>query len=265
MKSIENNVKNIEIITSKSNPKIVEAKKLLEKKYRDKTNLFLVETKKVLKEALNCGLVPKCFFVEDGKDFDFLQSVLTQNAQAFYVSSGVFKELSTVVTNDGYIGVFEKKPQNKQYLGGRFLVLDNLQNPDNFGAILRTALACDFKQIFAINCCDEYNPKVIRASMGNQFKLDIVHIDFDDISKLFSNAKLFAMSMEGKNIFDIENFDKNVGFVIGNEGNGVSKAIKDMCNQTLSIPMQNNVESLNASISASIVMYQIYAKETKKQ
>ena len=67
--------------------------------------------------------------------------------------------------------------------------------------------------------------------------------------------------MEGKNIFSMESFDANAGFVVGNEGNGVSQTVKDYCDQTLSIPMENNVESLNASISASVAMYYIFSKK----
>ena len=126
---------------------------------------------------------------------------------------------------------------------------------------MRSALACNFKQIFVINSVDEFSPKVIRASMGNQFKLNIVHINTDDFQTLFAGAKLYTASMEGKDIFKIQNFDKNVGVVIGNEGNGVSARVKSLVKNTISIPMQNGVESLNASVSASIIMYQICSKQ----
>lgn len=257
----------METITSKSNAKIIEAKKLLDKKYRDKFGLFLIETEKCVLEALNCKLTPKYFFVQENKRFEVINKYLQQSShkdvKAYSVSQNVFKEISNVVSPDGVVAVFEKPLLKKEYLGGNFLVLDNLQNPDNFGSILRTAAACNFKQIFAINSVDEYNSKVIRSSMGNQFKLNIVHINYDDIEILFKNATLFAMDMNGKNMFEVEKFDKNLGFVIGNEGNGISNEIKSKVKNTLSIPMQNNVESLNASISASVVMYYIFSKNLR--
>ena len=141
------------------------------------------------------------------------------------------------------------------------MILDNIQNPDNFGAIMRTALATNFKQIFVINSVDEYNSKVLRASMGNQFKLNIVHINYEDVKNLFLSADLFVMSMEGENLFKIKYISKNTGFVIGNEGNGVSLQMRKKIKNTLSIPMENGIESLNASVSASIVMYHIYSKQ----
>ena len=240
----------MEIITSKSNSKIVEAKKLLDKKYRDKTRLFLIETKKVIFEAINAGLVPQKVFVLEGKENIF--DINSNNV--FVLSKSVFNEISSVVSSDGYIAVFEKPANQKKYDSGNFLVLDNIQNPDNMGAIMRTALATDFKQIFVIDSVDEFSPKVIRASMGNQFKLQITHIAYDDVPKLFKNANLFTASMEGKPVFDIKSFSKNVGLVIGNEGRGVSEILKKMVANTISIPMQNGVESLNASVSASILM-----------
>lgn len=250
----------MEIITSKQNNKITNAKKLLDKKHRAKTNLFLVETKKVIQEAINSGLKPVTLFLQEDK-----QDIFDCFNEVCFVKQNVLKEISSTVTTDGYIAVFEQKTQTKKYNGGRFLILDNLQNPDNFGAIMRTALACDFKQIFCINCVDSYNPKTIRSSMGNQFKLDIVNIDYNDVKGLFKNAQIFIADMQGENIFLKTDFKKNVGFVIGNEGNGISEQIKNIVANKISIPMENNTESLNATVSASVVMYHIYSQKFKNR
>ena len=255
----------MEVITSKSNSKIVETKKLQDKKYRDKLGLFLVETKKVVLEALLAGLQLHSIFITE-KQYEDFSSICKKNKidiskiNVILVTENVIKELSTVVSPDGIVAVFKKQQTKKEYLGGNFLVLDGLQNPDNMGAIFRTALACDFKQIFVINCVDEYNPKVVRASMGNQFKLNIMHIDYGDIKTMFANASLFALDMQGENLFKQNSFAKNAGFVVGNEGNGLSNQIKTLVKNYIAIPMQNGVESLNASISASVVMYYIFSK-----
>lgn len=252
----------METITSKTNSKIEHAKKLLNKKYRKQSKTFLIETEKVVRQALFDGMKPICFFVDEEKHFDFLQNV---DCPIFKVSSVVFKTISSLATPDGIVGEFEKRDSKKEYFGGDFLILDNLQNPDNFGALLRTAVATGFDKIYVINCADEYSTKVTRASMGNQFKIDIVHIDYDDIPILFAGTKIFVASMEGKNIFEIPNFEKNVGLIIGNEGNGVSSTARKYASDILSIPMENGVESLNASVSASVIMYYIYSKSKKFQ
>lgn len=247
----------MEIISSKSNEKIINTKKLFDKKHRDKTGLFLVETIKVAKEAISAGLTPKTIFVTEKKYHEISKQF---DKQKVVVTEDVLKHISSVVSPDGVVAVFEKPKQEKKYIGGNFLILDCLQNPDNLGAILRTAAATNFKQIYLINSVDQYSSKTIRASMGNQFKLSIVNINYDDIKTLFSNAKIYTMDMNGKNLFDIEKFDKNIGFVIGNEGNGISDQMKNIVTNTLKIPMENNVESLNASISAGVAMYYVYSK-----
>lgn len=255
----------MEVITSKSNSKIMDAKKLQDKKNRDKLGLFLVETKKVVLEALLAGLEVQNIFITEKQYDDFIALCQKNNLDISrinitFVSDNVIKELSSVVSPDGIVAVFKKQQSKKEYFGGNFLVLDGLQNPDNMGAIFRTALACDFKQIFVINCVDEYNPKVIRSSMGNQFKLNIVHIEYSDIKSMFKSTSLYALDMHGQNLFTQNNLAKNVGFVVGNEGNGLSSQIKSLVKNYISIPMQNGVESLNASISASVVMYYIFSK-----
>lgn len=249
----------MEVITSKANSKIIDTKKLHDKKFREKTGLFVAETKKVIAEGVESNLQPVYLFVKQGN-----QSIFEDYFKAIYtVSESVFNEISATQNGDGYIAVFKKKIFAKEYTGGSFLILDCLQNPDNFGAIIRTAVACDFNQIFCINCVDEYNPKTIRASMGNQFKTNIMHIDYSDISNLFSNSEIFVADMNGKNIFDIDDFSENTGFVVGNEGNGISEQIKKIVKNKVSIPMKNDVESLNASVGASIIMYQIFSKKLK--
>ena len=248
----------MEIISSKSNEKIANAKKLFDKKHRDKTGLFLVETIKTIKEAISAGLTPKTIFVTEKKSANIPSQF---DKQKVIVSDEVLKHISSVVSPDGIVAIFEKPKQEKKYIGGNFLILDSLQNPDNLGAILRTAAATNFKQIYLINSVDQYNSKTIRASMGNQFKLNIIEIDYNDIKTMFLNAQIYTMDMNGKNLFDIQKFDKNVGFVIGNEGNGISEQMKNIVTNTLKIPMENNVESLNASISASVAMYYVFSKK----
>ena len=249
-------------ITSKNNAKIIFAKKLLEKKYRDRENLFIAETEKVIEEAVKAGLVLHEAYILQDKHFEILKKYknVFLKTKVFKLTENVFKELSSTMSPDGIVAVFEKKVQEKVYGGGNFLILDCVQNPDNMGAIFRTAAASNFGQIFTINSVDKYNPKVLRASMGNQFKLNIVEIDYNDIQALFKNAKIYSMDMSGQDLFKMSNFDKNAGFVIGNEGNGLSKQIKELVKNYIKIPMGNGVESLNASISASIVMYYIYSK-----
>jgi TrmH family RNA methyltransferase len=245
----------IKEIVSTNNKMIVQAQKLKQKKYVLERGEFLAESKKVILELLNTNFEPICFFVEEGKDENYLKKY-----EVYTVSKTIMQKLSSFVTAQDVVGIFKTKNLEPQYLGGKFLILDRIQNPDNMGAIMRTARATGFEQIYLIDCVSEYNSKTIRASMGNQFGLKIYHIKTEQVKTLFKDAQLFCADLKGENVFKIQKFEQNVGIVIGNEGSGISGDLKSLISHTLTIPMLNKVESLNASVSASVLMYDIINK-----
>lgn len=244
----------METISSKINPKIVFAQKLKQKKYRDEFSLALIESDKVILEAVNCGVKIKQLFCSSEK---LLKAKNIVCDELYQISDSICKLLSTTINSQNMFAVIEIPQAQNSVLGKRVLVLDNLQNPDNMGAILRTSIATDFKDILLINCVDVYNEKVIRSSMGNVFKALFIKTDYQNIKALLCGYQICVADMFGTNVFEEKNFAKNVALVIGNEGNGVSENLRKICTKVVSIPMQNNVESLNASVSAGIIMYQI--------
>ena len=142
--------------------------------------------------------------------------------------------------------------------GTNFIVLDHIQDPGNLGTIIRSASGTSFKNIFLINCVDVFSQKVIRSSMGGIFKIKAKKFvscnEFLSFA-LAQNLKYYVASMEGENLFGIKNKISNIGVAVGNEGNGVSSLIKDRAFKTISIPMQNGLESLNVGVSCSIIIY----------
>lgn len=247
-------MKEIEIL-SNSNNLVKEATKLKQKKYVLESGKFLVEGKKIILEILKTDYKADYFFVEKGTDYNFLKG-----EKVYIVTKNIIEKMSDVVTPQGIIGVFNQKVQKPTYENGKFLILDRIQNPENMGAILRTARATDFKNIYLINSVSVLNSKTIRASMGNQFALNIYNISANDVKTLFKNAKIYLADLIGTDVFSCNKFEKNVGLVIGNEGNGISDELTDFVKDKLTLPMLNNVESLNASVSASILMYQLMEK-----
>lgn len=241
----------MDIINSRTNKIISNLKKLSNKKYRKLQNECLIEGEKLIKEAINSGVNVKQLIVEQNKTFN-----INCNALTCVVSNSVMKYLSDSVTSQGIIAVIDTNYQYKSN-SSRFLVLDNLQNPDNFGAIIRTAVATNFNKIYAINCVDRFNSKVLRSCMGTLFRCEIIESNYQQIKELSNNNDIYYADMNGENVFSIKNFSNNIGLVIGNEGNGISEEIKNITTKTLSIPMLNNVESLNASVSAGILMYEL--------
>lgn len=244
----------MEIITSKNNPKIVFAQKLKQKKYRDDFLLALIESDKVIQEAVNSNIKIKQLFCSKDK-LEKAQNIACD--ELYQIDDELCKLLSSTVTSQNMFAVIEIPKAKNGILGKRVLVLDNLQNPDNMGAILRTSMATDFKDIVLINCVDVYNEKVIRSSMGNVFKANFIKTDYQGIKDLLNAYQICVADMSGEDVFNVKNFAQKVALVIGNEGNGVSENLRKICTKVVSIPMQNNVESLNASVSAGIIMYQI--------
>lgn len=241
----------MDIITSKNNAIIQLAYKLKDKKFRIEQNKVLLEGKKVIQEAVNCGF-----------DIDYVLSLNESdknlfNSKFILIDEKLCKYLSFTVTSQNLFAIVNLKQQNKNTISNKVLVLDKLQNPDNLGAIIRTAVATGFTDILSIESVDCFNDKCIRASMGNVFKVNIQNITYDDIISLKQTHLLVIADMHGDNIFNAKLNVKNIALVVGNEGNGISDKIRTLADEVVSIPMQNNVESLNVSVSAGILMYQI--------
>lgn len=242
----------MEIISSKQNAKFVNALKLRQKKYRDEQKLVLLEGYKIINEATKSGLKLERIFTSK----DNLDKAKKFNSEIDILTDNLCKKLSSTVTSQNLFAVAQMKEKLLPYQD-RVLVLDGLQNPDNLGAIIRSAVATNFLDIFAINSVDLYNEKVIRSSMGNVFKINFIKTDYQSLKTLLNDYQILTADMDGENIFNIKSFNKKIALVIGNEGNGVSDEILKITTKTIAIPMKNNVESLNASVSAGIIMYQI--------
>ena len=137
------------------------------------------------------------------------------------------------------------------------VILDRIQDPSNLGAIVRSAVAFGYKTILSINSVYPFSAKAIRSSMGYVFDVDFIDVSIDELIKIKNNHNITILSadMVGENIDNIDKPNFNYSIVIGNEGGGISQEIIDVTDKFISIPMQNNVESLNASVSASLIMY----------
>lgn len=244
------------MITSTSNELIISLSKLQMKKYRDKENKFLVSTPKLIKEAINAGFLPSLILCEQDFDINLFGQFKTE-----IVSDNVMKKLCGDYHSQGCIAVFDLVRKDSEK-GGNFIVLDRIQDPSNVGAILRSALGANFLDVYLIDCADIYDLKTLRASMGSVFHLNIFKVGEEELINILEEKgkKLVCLDMKGENVFT-SLFDEYCGFVVGNEGRGVSDNLKNYCNKTVSIPMNNKLESLNAAVSASIVMYQVFSKQ----
>jgi TrmH family RNA methyltransferase len=246
----------MDVISSSSNATIKLIRRLLnEKKYRDSTNMFCVETKKIVEHLISNKFKIKFLLID--KKSKYINEF--SNTIKYYVEPSIFNSLSELKTPDGIIGVFEKsnnelKIQNYK----KYFILDKVQNPNNLGTIARTCIAFNIDGIIIINgSVDIYNPQVIRSSMGAIFNIPIKFST--DITNIITtlkqnNFKIYATALK-RNATSLEQikFNPNTAILFGNEGNGLSDSAIKLCDETIFIPINPNIDSLNIAASASII------------
>ena len=243
----------MEIITSLQNERIKNINKLNEKKYRDESNLFLVEGDHLVDEAYKMNQLVEVFATESYKE--------ALDVPITYISEDVMKKLSNMVSPSNVIGVCKKfKPIG---YGKRILILDNLQDPGNLGTIIRSSASFNFDTIVLSEVSvDLYNDKVIRASEGMIFHTNILRcniIDFVNELKT-NNYKIYTTDVNGGDIVSEVDFKEKVAIIIGSEGAGVG-SVRELADKSIYIPMNKRCESLNASVAASIIMYEVSKRD----
>ena len=226
----------------------------LKKQKREKSLLFL-DNVKIIKDALPHINVKLILTTVETLPFE------VGDIKVYKTDAKTIEMLADTVTPQGVLCVAEFKKQDKAVPNGNFLVLDTLQDPGNVGTLIRTSVACNFSAVFLVDCVHVTNPKLIRSSVGAVFNQKIYEMSKEEFVKfaILNNLPLAKCDMNGENIFT-KKFEKPIGIVVGNEGQGVSEEISKLSKISLSIPMKGNIESLNAGVSGSIIMYQI-AKE----
>lgn len=250
------------IITSKDNEIIKNIKKLHDKKYR--IDSYIVEGIKMVKEAISENQLIELIAIRE----DFEINFDTKNIKIITVSSKVFNDISDVKTPQGILAVIKKKP-NKQIETNTdyILALDSLQDPGNMGTIIRTADSANINQII-INktTVDPYSSKVIRSTMGAIYRMNIIEVEnLESTLKELQDKSFKVITTDlkaEKSIYDI-NYNRTI-VVIGNEANGVSQEVLEIADERVIIPMLGKTESLNASIAASIMIYEHVRQKIQK-
>lgn len=226
----------------------------LKKQKRQNSYLLFLDNIKIIKDSLQKGVKPLYIFAESDKAYLFedYSNIL------YIVERKVIEQLSDSKTPQGVVCIAEYLPHIVGKPKTNYLIIDGLQDPGNVGSLIRTACACGFEYVYLVDSVKVTNSKLIRSSVGTIFNIKVMELSRKDFIKLAKQWKLDLLKadMHGVNIFDFSAKDI-VGVVVGNEGQGVSKEISSICETSVSIPMKNNVESLNASVSGSIIMYEI--------
>lgn len=236
------------MIESDSNKFFKNLKKLQQKKYRQQTQTFLIESKKLVEEAIKSNskiidIIVNEDYIKDHKLYDYKTVVLKNE---------LFSKLTKLNNPEGIMARVKIVDRDLEF-NDKILILDNINDPGNMGTIIRSAEAFGFYDIILTNdCVDIYNYKSLRASMGSVFRVNVVVKDINYIKKLRKDYVILASSMDGIDYRQIN--DKKLALIIGNEANGISDELFEISDKKIKIPMRGENESLNAAIAASILM-----------
>ncbi|MFV0555693.1 MAG: TrmH family RNA methyltransferase [Lactovum sp.] len=237
----------MDIITSRENLRVKEARKLLKKKYRNQSNSYLIEGFHLLEEAIKANVKIKDIFV----DVEKIDKLPKEISKFTIVNFDVLKSLSDTGNPQGLVACLEKEEKFFQDKG-KILILENIQDPGNLGTLIRTADAADFSSVICLGeTADIYNSKVLRSAQGSHFHLPIKAVKEIDYHQ-FENLLVTTLSKDSQDYREIHL--TNFALVLGNEGAGVSEQAVQAADYLIHISMPGQAESLNVAVAAGILM-----------
>ncbi|GGE37464.1 TrmH family RNA methyltransferase [Streptococcus himalayensis] len=240
------------IITSKANQVVKNTKKLLQKKYRKDS--YLIEGWHLFEEAVKADAEIKRIFV-----LEAYKERVEDFSQTIVVSPEILADLSDSKTPQGIVAeIALGKQLFPQELRGKYLFLEDVQDPGNVGTIIRTADAAGFSGVFlSKHSADLYNLKTLRSMQGSHFHLPIYRIDSQDILDLAKQSQLpiLATTLTHDSVDYKSLAEEEFLLVMGNEGQGISSIVKERADQLVHIPMKGQAESLNVAVAAGILIF----------
>ena len=263
-------------ITSKSNGLVTSAAKLADKKGRESSRLFLCEGIKLFTEAVDANAEVNTVFIKQSEcenvintSEKYIKKAKEQGAQIILLGDDAFSKISTEIAPQGIIACVKKKKKHQfkesdysLYNNEKIILFESLRDPGNVGSVLRCAAAFGFDRvIFSADSADIYNPKTVRSSMGALFRMniDIYKNLLDAVNLLKSSGRRLIAAVVNSSAVPITDIHLKSSdcFVIGNEGHGLSESLINACSENTFIPISNAAESLNASIAAAVIMWEM--------
>ena len=237
------------IITSVNNERIKYIKKLRNTKFQEQERLFIIEGEHLVKEAQNSGVLTLTLSTLD----------LDYGVENIMVTSRVLKSITNLSSVTNVIGIC-KYVEEKKELGNKIIILDGVQDPGNLGTIIRSACAFDFTSVvLSPNCVRKYNDKVIRATQGMFFKMNVVTQNISNLIESLKKKNYYVYGTDvtsGIDVKDVSNKTK-VAVVMGSEGSGISEDLKELISNNIYIKISEKCESLNVAVAASIIMHEL--------
>ncbi len=260
----------LQFVTSQSNSVCKQIISLQQRKNRKATGLFVLEGVRGVKDALDAGWVPDLFVVSDhflnqSDDDDTITDMLQLNVSGYQVPDGLMKKLAETETPQGLLAVFSQPVHEVetiiQQVKGFWLVLDRIQDPGNLGTLIRSAEAAGVSGVFLTKgSTDPYNSKALRAATGAVLHLPVIELSTEESDCQFlldANVHLVAAALEQGRSYAKIPYQLPLALVIGNEANGIDQSLLNKMETRVTIPMRGQLQSLNAAIAGSILMFHI--------
>jgi RNA methyltransferase, TrmH family len=248
------------VISSQANPKIKAVRRLqAERRFREREQAYVVEGTRWLAEVVPAGVVPRfVLYTEAWSENEYHHSLLRQiAAPSFAVGYRLMSQISDTESAPGVLAVL---PMMSRPLPARLdlaLILDQVTNPGNMGAMLRTAAAAGAGAVFlAPGCVDVYNPKVVRGGMGAHLRLPLQEATWPEIAGHTAGMRRYLATAGGKQSYTAVNWQGPSALIIGSEAEGPGEEARRFADTTISIPMHAATESLNAAVAAGIILFE---------
>lgn len=253
-------------ITSIHNSYIKDLLKLQEKsRERKKKGLFLIEGKREISLAINSNYeFDTILFLPDLITEDEILHLFNANINRIQISKEVYQKLAYRASTEGIIAVTKAKEfslENIQFKKEKPLILvaEAVEKPGNIGALLRTADAANIDAVFIANPkSDLYNTNIIRSSIGCVFTNQIATGTSKEIIAFLKekNIHIYAATLQNSNEYHKENYTESTAIVVGTEATGLSEIWREAATQNINIPMQGQIDSMNVSVSAAIILFE---------
>ena len=268
-----------EVITSRQNPFIKTVARLSDRKTRESEGLFRFDGRKLLGEALVSGVnLSAVLLRESSAEAIFSACAIPASVRTILLPDALFDQISEENAPEGVISVAKKlknlhktveKNENDAFAEAlphtRLLCLESVRDPGNLGTVVRSAAAFGIEYLLlSADCADLYHPRALRAAMGTAFRQKVYFLkDFAGVVKaLAEKRRVFALALDDTATRLGDCFlPRDAAFIVGNEGHGVSPEVLSLSTDRLFIPMEKGVESLNAAIAASVLLYRLYTEE----
>lgn len=255
------------MITSAQNPKIKLARALLGRaRERREAGAFVVEGLRLVTEASQSGW-PLRFVLYDEtlspRGVELIEHLRTRGVECEMTTPALLKSLSETETPQGILAVLEWRSLPYPASPTFVLIPDQIRDPGNLGTLLRSAAAAGVEAVLLPpETTDAFAPKVLRAGMGAHFRLPIQPLPWEEIRRKTQGLHIYLAEMDGIPCWQA-NLHQPLALIVGGEAEGASQQARQLAHQAISVPMRAGVESLNAGVAGSVLMFEVLRQRTQ--